>query len=113
MKHSQTFTDRHLYIHKTKDTNEVFYIGCGDKFRPSNPHNRNKYWNEVANTRGWYVEVLRDDLNKEEGGRMEAELIEQYGLENLTNIRPGGYTGYELSSEHKQRISEANKGKVL
>ena len=113
MKHSQTLTDRTLYVHRRKDNNEVFYVGCGNTYRPYNKHNRNKDWNFIADNYGWYPEIIQTGLSKDVAGNNEAALIEHYGLDNLTNMKSGGYWGYTISDEHKEAIRNAHLGRVM
>ncbi len=125
-----------VYRHRTLDTHEVFYIGIGSLKRSKTKHNRSSYWNNIVNKHGYYIEIIQEGLNWEEACELEELLILEYGrrdlntgcLVNLTNGgegSPGVITsektkyklhlkniGKKLTSEHKNKIGLANKGKV-
>jgi len=126
-----------VYLHKTLDKNEIFYVGIGkDKSRASSTRNRNKYWHNIVKKHGFYYDILFEELTWEDCCKIEIELISQYGRRIdggiLCNISLGGdgvlglvhskesrdkmsksRKGVKLSDDHRRKISEANKLKNL
>ena len=106
-----------VYQHKTKDTNQIFYIGISNSYgRPKSSSCRNKFWNGVANKHGWYYEILLDNITKKEAAEIEIYLISYYGRRdlgtgNLTNLTGGGEGIIALSEETKKKISDSCRGK--
>ena len=109
--------DKVVYIHRSKDTAEVFYVGIGSTARPyqMTKADRNKRWWEVFQTRGVDVEVINTDLSWEEAQQVEQELIETFGRESdggqLVNILQGGnhqpsFKGQKHSTSFRKRRSE-------
>lgn len=116
----------YLYRHIRLDKNEVFYIGIGSyqkKWKYARAHttkNRNRHWkNIVAACNGEFkVEIILDDLSKEEASNKEKEFILIYGRQDLNkgtlcNFTDGGegIVGIRFSQETKDNMSKARKGK--
>jgi hypothetical protein len=111
-----------LYRHIRLDKKEVFYIGIGsNENRAYSLKNRNKYWQNVANSTEYKVEIMFEDLSWEEACEKEIEFISTYGrkdlgLGTLVNMTDGGEGNLNLSEESKQRrrdkVSKANLGRV-
>ena len=111
----------YVYKHIRLDTNQIFYIGVGktDK-RPYSKVYRNKYWHNVVNKAGYFVEIILNDLTWDEALQKERELIKKYGrLDNktgvLVNMTDGGdgVNGYKHTEEWKLAASERNKNKII
>jgi hypothetical protein len=126
-----------VYIHKTLDTNEVFYVGIGkNKSRAFSTSNRNKHWNNIVKKHGFYYDIVFEDLTWEDCCKLEIQLISEYGRKIdgglLCNISLGGdgvlglvhsketrekmsksRKGIKFSDDHRRKISEANKLKNL
>lgn len=123
-----------VYKHIRKDTNEVFYIGIGKTIkRAYSSANRNKYWHNIVNKCGYEVEIIKENLSKEEAIQMEIDLIKNYGrldlkegsLVNLTNGGDGissvslevvekilkSRSWYKHSDKTKEKLSIQKKGK--
>jgi hypothetical protein len=85
-----------VYLHRRKDSNEIFYIGIGkDRYRIGRKANRNKYWHNIVNKYGYTKEVLMSDLTWGEAITEEIKLIKKYGRKdlgtgNLVNMTRGG-----------------------
>jgi hypothetical protein len=77
----------YVYKHINKNTNEVFYIGKGSFDRAYSINSRNLYWKEYTKENEYIVEIVNDNLTEEESFKIELDLIAQYGIDNLTNIR--------------------------
>lgn len=128
--------DRLVYRHRRKSDNKVFYIGIGDKTRAYCKTNRNKFWRNTVSKHGYYVEIIAENLSREDACELEIFLIELYGrrIDNkgcLVNISAGGdtgnakafrdkswrsniskgLTGKKLSESHKKKLSLIKKGK--
>jgi hypothetical protein len=109
----------YVYRHIRLDKNEPFYIGIGsdiDYKRAFSKHSRNKYWNRIVNVSEYEVEIIMDDLSKDEAKQKEIEFIALYGKKinkngTLTNISDGGEgnAGGKHTKEAKIKIAEANK----
>jgi DNA polymerase III gamma/tau subunit len=105
------FLEHHMYYvygHYKKDTGELFYIGKGTKKRAWLKRRKNPHWSNVVNKHGLEVRILEDFLTEEQAFQREKELIEEIGLENLTNLTEGGQGGCQ-HPEHKKKISEGLK----
>jgi hypothetical protein len=106
-----------VYRHIRLDTNEPFYIGIGiTEKRAYNRINRSNYWKRIVSKTEYRVDILFDDLSKEEACEKEKEFILLYGRVDLgtgtlVNLTSGGqYTKH--SDETKMKISERHKGRI-
>jgi hypothetical protein len=112
-----------VYLHKTKDTKEIFYIGIGSKKRAYSIHSRNKHWKSVFNKHGFEVDITHKDLCREEACSIEKYLISFYRENSnykLTNVTNGG-DGVDSERaiilnkirwsnlKERQKLSERNK----
>jgi hypothetical protein len=81
--------NRHyVYLHHRNDNNVVFYVGSGAGNRCNQKQNRNKDWFSIAESVGFYVEKIAENLTKEEARKIEQELISVPNPEwELTNKR--------------------------
>lgn len=95
--------ENHYYVYKhiNKITNEIFYIGVGSNFKNKNykrayfKYNRNNYWKNIVNKYDYYVEIIYDNLSKEQSFLIEKQLIKYYGRSDLKkgtlcNMTDGG-----------------------
>jgi hypothetical protein len=119
-----------VYIHRRKDTNEIFYVGIGKKeYRASSKSRDNPYWHHIVKKYGYTIEIIFKDLSWEEACIKEKELIIKYGRKNLNtgtlvNLTDGGEgtlnvgpetlkkisrLGYRHSDEVRKKISESGK----
>ena len=105
----------YIYIHRRKTDNSVFYIGIGNKKRPYDKCNRNPHWHNINNKHGLIVEIISDDVTKNEACEIEKFIIKNYGIENLSNMTEGGdgFIGFKLSDESRLKMSIAKKGAPL
>ena len=113
----------YLYRHIRLDKNEVFYIGIGsDNYykRAYSKKYRNKYWNNIINKTNYDVEIVLDNLNKNNCIEKEIEFIKLYGRVDLktgtlVNLTDGGegLNGFNHSDSAKLKISEFQKNKVF
>ena len=99
----------YVYLHKRKDDNSVFYIGKGRYSRAYQTAYRNKEWQSIVSSVGFYNEFAQKNLSEEDAFKLEKDLIQQYGIENLANIMLGGDGGVSRDnpiSELEQSINE-------
>ena len=107
-----------VYQHRRKDTNEVFYIGIGNKeSRAYNKYRNNRHWHYIVNKIGYTVEITHQDLIWEEACSIEKYLIAFYGrkdlgLGNLVNRTDGGdgVINRHISEESRKKMRNAQKG---
>lgn len=110
----------YVYRHIRLDTNQVFYIGIGssnDYKRSKSKLNRNNHWNHIVGKTEYKIDILFDELTKEEAIAKEIELIAIYGridlgLGTLCNLTDGGEGrfNYKLSDETRIKMGLAQKG---
>lgn len=92
-----------VYRHIRADKNEPFYIGIGHSIkRAYRKDGRNNLWAKIVNKTSYNIDILFDDVSKEEACEKEREFIKLYGriCDNtgcLSNISAGGdiLIGYE------------------
>lgn len=124
----------YVYRHIRLDKNVPFYIGVGlynTYKRAYEKNGRNKYWKNIVSKTAYEVEILLDDLTKEEAFKKEIEFISLYGKfingGTLCNISDGGnggimskeinekriksLTGKKLSKETKDKIRQKSTGR--
>jgi hypothetical protein len=107
-----------VYLHKTKDTNLIFYVGIGKTERRAySKAVRNKLWLYVIQKHDYEVEVLHNNISWEEACIVERSLIERYGRRDintgiLVNMTDGGDGAGNLSVESRMKISETSKGRT-
>lgn len=105
-----------VYVHKRKDNNKPFYIGCGiSSIRPFVRHNRSKKWYDIVNTVGYTIEILHQVSNLETALELEAKFIKDYGrIKNggtLINCNDGGTSSKgEDNYFYKKKLSGSNNG---
>jgi hypothetical protein len=85
-----------VYRHIRLDKNEPFYIGIGSsESRAYRKDGRNPLWSNIVEKTEYKVQILFEDLTREEACEKEIELISLYGRINkgdgiLANISCGG-----------------------
>jgi len=124
------------YVYQLVDprTGKPFYVGEGkdqrawshQKFKSGchNPH-KDRFIRKIQ-SQGLevIVEFLYTNLTKEQSTLIETKIIDQIGLENLTNIVPNshppilhgkenGFYGKTHTEENKRKCGDANRGKDL
>ena len=110
-----------VYRHIRSDKNMPFYIGIGkDSKRPSNKRCRSNFWKSIVSKTDYSVEVILDNLTKEQAIEKEIEFIELYGrvdlkkgtLCNMTNGGEGtGGLNPQLESERRDKIRKTLTGR--
>jgi hypothetical protein len=102
-----------VYLHKDRCTNEVFYVGIGDRGRAYDEKNRNTAWKQKIKDCYFEVEIIAKNLSKKLAYQIEMAMINLYGIENLVNKTKGGAgtLGYSHTIESKQKIGISNIGR--
>lgn len=68
--------DFYVYIHKRKDTNEVFYVGKGTRNRFKTSSRHNKLWHKIREDAGGFIaEIIHSNLTEQEALQKEREYI--------------------------------------
>lgn len=111
----------YVYTHLNPITKEVFYVGIGKGNRAWNQWaGRNKFWDNYINKHGFEVEIIAENLTRNQAGKIEIQLIAELGrrqideggvLVNRSTGGDGGNIGYTHTEEFKQKLSEERKGK--
>lgn len=106
-----------LYFHINSFTEEIFYVGIGDKSRPYITR-RSELWNRIVKKYGYKIKIIHEFDSRAEAEEMEVYYIHLYGRLNnktgiLANLTNGGEgcTGYIMSEETKRKIIEYKTGK--
>lgn len=103
-----------VYRHIRIDTNEVFYIGCGNMnqgypSRAIKKTSRNKTWFEITNETEWYSELIYQTNDLDEMYEKEKEFIKLYKPMDdggtLCNRSYGGFKGSKLTEVKKREMS--------
>ena len=110
----------YVYRHIRLDKNEPFYIGIGSDTnykRAYSKRNRNKYWNNIVAKSEYRVDILLDDISREEAIQKEVEFINLYGRRDkntgtLSNLTDGGegIFGYVASMETRLKMGLSQMG---
>lgn len=75
-----------VYLHKSKETGEVFYVGKGRPKRPYELKGRSSAWKDfVENNNGFEVDIIKENLTNKEATILEADIISS-GEYKLVNI---------------------------
>jgi hypothetical protein len=112
----------YIYRHIRKDKDQVFYIGIGTdnngKYTRAYSKNRNRYWKRIVENTDYEVEILLDDITKEQAIKKEIEFIQIYGrrdlgLGTLCNLTDGGEGASNMSEEGRERIREIRRNSKM
>jgi hypothetical protein len=111
----------YVYTHLNPLTKEIFYVGIGKGNRAWNRWaGRNKFWDNYVNKYGFEVEIIAENLTRNQAGKVEIELIAHLGrrqideggtLVNRSSGGDGGSDGYTHTEEWKRQHSERQIGK--
>jgi hypothetical protein len=107
----------YIYRHIRLDTNEPFYIGIGsgDTYkRAFSKLNRSSYWITISKS-GYKVDILMDNLSRDQASEKEKEFIKLYGRQDLKtgslcNLTLGGDNNYVMAENTKEKIRRSHKG---
>jgi monoamine oxidase len=105
----------YTYLHRKKDTNEIFYVGKGIcKRKRANSHaNRNQHWKNTVTKHGLLVEIVASWKNEKDAFLHEKFLIAcflEMGIK-LTNQTSGGdgTSGWKHTEQYKKWKSDCLK----
>lgn len=101
----------YVYVHRRKDTNAVFYVGKGCGKRAWKKTTRSDWWKRIEAKYGRTVEIVLTDMSEDDAFKLENELIDFYGRENLCNLTDGGMGGVSPNAETREKMSIAGKGR--
>ena len=109
----------YVYRHIRLDKNVPFYIGIGahcpenkeERYRRACSHDRSKYWKGVVAKTEYRVEILFENLSRDQATEKEKELIQLYGrvflkTGTLINLTAGGDGMFDLCESLRTSISE-------
>ena len=108
----------YTYVHFNPGTRDIFYVGKGNKNRFKSRDHRNTHWHNTVNKYGGFEpKIIMNDLTEEESLELEIFMIAELGLDNLTNVSPGGdnFGGYDKTGENNPMWGKPhpNKGKKM
>jgi hypothetical protein len=103
-----------VYRHRKISNGEVFYVGISnnkDK-RPYDEIHRSDFWKSVTEKHGRSVEIIAENLSKEDACELESFLIEIYGRKDLglgplVNLTNGGEGGNGCIASEKTRLKQS------
>lgn len=107
----------YVYIHKKADTQDIFYVGISGSIKYTRGYSsaqRNNLWNKIVKKHGYSVEIIADNLTKEDAINIECDYILKYGRISerngcLCNITKGG-EGATKSQKERDMLSKKMKG---
>lgn len=116
-------TDKTWIVYRHTSPDGKMYVGVTCKppnrrWQNGTGYQNNKRFSADINLYGWdnfQHEVLLSGLSEANANLAEKIFIDYRKLTNPNNgynLRAGGFRGYECSSETKQKISKANKGRL-
>jgi hypothetical protein len=108
--------DTCLYMHTRKSDGRIFYIGIGDKDRPTEKRGRNTHWYNTVNKHDYNVTIILEGLTWKRACELEVFMIAFYGREDkvggcLVNKTDGG-EGHKNPSEEARRANGDSKRKA-
>ncbi len=110
-----------VYTHTRLDTDEIFYVGIGKEVsRANSKKSRTKHWHNIANSVGYRVNIVVQDVTWEVAASIEKELIAEYGRKDkgvgqLVNMTDGGdgTVGRLYLEETRQKQHDAMVGRTM
>jgi hypothetical protein len=109
---SKDFNIYYVYLHRSKKTGEVFYVGKGQKRRAYYSHARSKEWKKHVLEHGFDVEIIASCLSQDQSFNIERQTIKRLSDEgvSLINKTAGGEgcVGYRHSKDHIEKLKSQN-----
>ena len=94
----------YVYRHIRLDKNIPFYIGIGkDISRPYNKKDRSTFWKSIINKTEYTIEILFENLTREQAIDKEVEFIELYGR---VDLKTGTLCNMTCGGEGTGRLNE-------
>lgn len=83
------------YVHRRRDTGEIFYVGIGSPDRPTDTRSRSRWWKGIAAKAGLDVEVVAEGVSWGQACKWECAAIALLGRRDrgegaLVNLTDGG-----------------------
>jgi hypothetical protein len=104
--------DFYVYLHRTADTDRVFYVGKGRARRAHTRSGRSALWKRIADKHGFVVEFVAQGLTEQAAFALEtATIAARKGLCNFT-AGGEGISGYRHTDETRERIRIAHSGRA-
>jgi hypothetical protein len=99
----------YVYLHRKKDTGEVFYVGKGKGKRAYSTAPRNRFWKFVVAKHGFTVEISDDRMTQAQAFDHERALIAQLRMDGavLCNLTDGGEGGIGRIISGAERLLRA------
>ena len=69
------YLDYYVYIHRQRDSGEVFYVGKGRGRRAWSTYSRSKFWKSKVEKHGVIVEIVLNNIQEWYAFELEQELI--------------------------------------
>lgn len=109
----------YVYLHKTKDDGNPFYVGIGKNEsgygRAKCKKGRNPFWKRVVEKYDYEIEILKEGITWDEAKELEKKYISEYKEmgHRLTNMTEGGdgTVGYKRSKAELRKIKGKGKRK--
>lgn len=83
-----------VYLHREKDSNEVFYVGIGNsEKRAFQKHSRTIFWKNIVQKHGLLIEITHKGIIWEEAQHIEKYLISfyrEFSKAKVCNLTDGG-----------------------
>lgn len=108
--------NHYIYFHINPVKNEIFYVGKGSNQRAWSKRKRNPYWHHIVNKYGYIINIVEENLTKEESNQREIFYIQKIGRKDLgqgplVNMTAGGdggdtYTNNPNLDQIKKKISK-------
>ena len=103
-----------VYRHIRLDKNIPFYIGiaCNLK-RPNNKKDRSFFWKNIVNKTEYAVEIILDNLTKDQAIEKEKEFIKLYGRVDLkTGVLCNMTCGGEGTGQLNNKLEKLRREKI-
>jgi hypothetical protein len=76
----------YVYVHRKLSDNSIFYVGKGCNGRCRSTNSRNMFWWKVVIEEGGFTpSIYKSNITEEEAFLVESSLINEIGIENLSN----------------------------
>jgi hypothetical protein len=104
----------YVYKHIRLKDGSTFYIGKGKGDRMYSADKRNQYWKRIVEKDGGFTaQLIKDNISNEEALELEKSIINEIGMQNLTNMTEGGNGGDTRKGFTQDEYNEWIKNKSL
>lgn len=77
----------YVYVHRLKETGEVFYAGKGTGSRMRSQHGRSAAWYDITSKNEWFFEIKTDNLCEKDAIEQELLLIKELSPEANVHLK--------------------------